>query len=163
MSIIAEGLRFQASASDVIITWIGEGMIKPITMVGFDEQNIIEMDGDGEVENTKTFKTADGATVGSVGYVMVKGTLTLQWNSPSRVSVDAVRNAQNADKLIRYGTLNIALPSALNNINYQNAVFTGVPTGPNLNKDGIQAVKISFKADVPNNEQLGAFLAAASS
>ena len=120
-----------------------------------------EFDNDGEVEVANVRKTADNAMLVTIKPALVTGSITQQWQSPSRLSLAAIQNTQYAATMGIPGTLNITSPSGLWNITLPNVILKGVPSAPTMTVDGVQQVKISFSCDIPTSLNIGAIASTA--
>lgn len=151
----------QNSTKDAIITYTNDFMKAPILIQAVGESDIIAFDNDGEIEVANVRKTADGVTLVTIKPALLSGSITQQWQSPSRLSLSAVQSSQYAATMAVGGTINIASPSGMWNINIPNVILTGVTGAPTMTVEGVQQIKFSFKADIPTDLNLGAIASAA--
>lgn len=155
------GLLLQNSTKDAIITYINDFIKRPIIIQAVGESDIIQFDNDGEVEVANVRKTADNAMLVTIKPALVTGSITQQWQSPSRLSLAAIQNTQYAATMGIPGTLNITSPSGLWNITLPNVILKGVPSAPTMTVDGVQQVKTSFSCDIPTSLNIGAIASTA--
>lgn len=161
MSGAISSLVLQNTARDSIITYMNDFLKKPIVIQAAGEDDILTFDGDGEVETVVVKKTADGVMTVAIKPALISGKIAQQWNSSSRLSLAAIQNTQNSAGLIVVGTLNIANPAGLWDITLPNVILTTVPTAPNLKRDGVQPVSISFTCDLPTTVDIGSIASTA--
>ena len=156
-------LFLQDSTKDAIITYTNDFLAAPIIIQASGENDIVTFDNNSEVIDTTVRKTADGAILATVKPVLITGHLTQQWLSPARLAIANIQNTKQKTSLVIPGTLNIVSPSGAWNVNLPTFVFTGIPSGPTLNADGVQEVQVSFTCDIPTNTILGSVLSTAAS
>lgn len=156
-------LLLQNSTKDAIITYMNDGLVAPIVIQAVGESDIIQFDNDGEIEVANVRKTADNATLVTIKPALLTGSITQQWQSPSRLSLSAVQNTQYAATIGIPGTINIASPSGLWNITIPQVILRGVTGAPTLTVEGVQQIKFSFTADIPTSLNIGAVASAAMS
>lgn len=156
-------LFLQNSTKDAIITYTNDFLTVPIIIQASGENDIITFDNSSEVIDTTVKKTADGAIIATVKPVLITGKMMLQWLSPARLAIANIQNTKQAKTLAIPGTLNIVSPSGAWNVNLPTVVFTGIPSGPTLNLDGVGECQVSFSCDLPTNTILGSVLSTAAS
>lgn len=157
----ATGLLLQRSTKDAIITYSNSFIKAPIILQAFGENDILQIDNDGEVEVADVRKTADDAMIVTIKPALITGKITQQWNSPSRLALASIQNTQYAASVGIPGTLNILSPSGMWNILLPMCILKGVPSAPTLNNDGVQQVNISFSCDLPTSTNIGAIASTA--
>lgn len=157
----ATGLLLQSSTKDSIITYMNPFMKAPIIIQAVGESDIINFDNDGEIEVANVRKTADNAMLVTIKPALLSGSITQQWQSPSRTALSAVQNTQYSATIGIPGTINISSPSGLWNITIPQVILLGVTGAPTLTVEGVQQIKFSFKADIPTSLNIGAVASAA--
>lgn len=163
MSVLSD-FMMQISSKDAILSYTNPTLSSPIIIAGSGIDEIITFDNDGEIDVGTYEVTADGATVAGVHPSKITGKLKLQWLSPSRVAISSVqKNQYNSSIVIPGQKLIVTSPSGQWQGQISNLMFTGIFGLPNLTKEGVGEVTMSFSGAIPSSIPLGAALTAASS
>ena len=155
MSLQAQNLWLQTSTKDVVISYTNASINVPIIIQATGTTDIITFDNNGAIENVNYQVTADGATTVSAKPVFVSGTITMQWLSPARLSIERIQNLQDQLCIILPGTLKVFSPSGQWTRTFNNFAWISLTTAPDMVVDGTGEIKMPFRSAPPSGVSIG--------